>query len=77
MNDGSEPLNPNSIEIARYKELLCRAVHEVLQPLRVTKDVLNMWRVSRASYVLPPGLLAQRLDLHLFAGLKHMQVDLI
>ena len=73
----TEPLNPHLIDIARYKELLFRAIDEVLQPLGVTKRVLKNWIFSEASYLLPPGLLHPRLEMPLFAGLKRIRVDMI
>ena len=73
--DLPEPFNPALIDIPRYKDLLFRAVYEVLQPLGATESVLRNWIFSRASYLLPPGLLHNRLDLPLFANLKHLRVD--
>ncbi len=75
--DLPEPFNPALIDIPRYKELLFRAVHEVLQPLGATENVLRNWMFSRAGYLLPPGLLNNRLDLPLFANLKHVRVDIL
>jgi DNA polymerase-2 len=75
--DLAEPFNPTFIDIPKYKELLFRAVHEVLQPLEVTKNVLRNWMFSEASYLLPPGLLHDRLEMPLFAGLKRVRVDII
>jgi DNA polymerase-2 len=69
------PFNPSLIDIDRYKELLFRAVYEVLQPLGIPENVLKNWVFSGASYLLPPGLLHHRLELPLFAGLKHLRVD--
>ena len=73
----TEPLNPHLIDTARYKELLFRAIDEVLQPLGVTKRVLKNWIFSEASYLLPPGLLHPRLEMPLFAGLKRIRVEMI
>jgi DNA polymerase-2 len=75
--DLPEPFNPALIDIPRYKELLFRAVHEVLQPLGATENVLRNWMYSQASYLVPPGLLHNRLDLPLFANLKHVRVDIL
>ena len=72
--DLPEPFNTTLIDIARYKELLLRAVHEVLQPLGVTKSVLRNWMFSQASYLVPPGLLHSRLEMPLFANLKYLRV---
>ena len=74
--DLPEPFSLPLIERAKYKELLFRAVYEVLQPLGVTKNVLRNWIFSEASYLMPLGLLHQRLDLPLFANLKRLHVDL-
>jgi DNA polymerase elongation subunit (family B) len=67
--------NPTLIDIYRYKELLFRAVHEVLQPLGVTENVARNWIFSKASYLVPPGLLNNSLDLPLFANLKDVHLD--
>jgi DNA polymerase-2 len=75
--DLPEPFNPALIDIPRYKDLLFRAVYEVLQPLGATESVLRNWIFSRASYLLPPGLLHNRLDLPLFANLKHVRMDVL
>lgn len=75
--DLPEPLNPTWIDTAKYKELLFRAVYEVLQPLGVTESVLRNWMFSGASYLLPPGLLHHRLEMPLFAGLKRLRVEMI
>jgi DNA polymerase-2 len=75
--DLPEPFNPALIDIPRYKDLLFRAVYEVLQPLGATESVLRNWIFSRASYLLPPGLLHSRLDLPLFANLKHVRMDVL
>ena len=75
--DVPESLNSAWIDTPRYQELLFRAVHEVLQPLGVTEGVLRNWMFTRASYLLPPGLLHHRLEMPLFAGLKRVQVEMI
>jgi DNA polymerase II len=67
--------NPTLIDIYRYKELLFRAVHEVLQPLGVTENVARNWIFSKASYLVPAGLLNNSLDLPLFANLKNLHLD--
>jgi DNA polymerase I len=68
------PSHPDTI---RYKELLFRAIHEILQPLGVSENVLRNWLFSHASYILPSGFLHDRFETPLFAKLKHMHVDLI
>jgi len=75
--DLPEPFNPNLIDTAKYKELLFRAIYEVLQPLGVTKSVLKNWIFSEASYLLRPGLLHPRLEIPLFANLNRVRVDMI
>ncbi len=74
--DLPEPFNPSFIDIPKYKELLFRAVHEVLQPLGVSKAVLRNWMFSDASYLLPPGLLHNRLEMPLFVGLNRTRADM-
>jgi DNA polymerase II len=75
--DLPEPPDPALIDIPRYKELLFRAVHEILQPLGVTENVLRNWMFSEASYLVPPGLLHNRLELPLFSDLARIWVDMI
>jgi len=75
--DLPEPCNPDHVDIAKYKELLFRAVHEVVQPLGVTEKVLRNWMFSRASYLVPPGLLHPRLEMPLFANLKYVSLEMI
>jgi len=72
-----DPIHPGGIDIAKYKELLFRAVYEVLQPLGVGEGVLRNWLFRRASYLLPPGLLHPRLEMPLFANLKHLRVEIV
>ena len=40
-----------------HRELVLRAVHDVLQPLGVTEDVLRAWLFSRAGTLAAPGLI--------------------
>lgn len=76
--DLPEPLiNPTYIDVAKYKELLFRAIYEVLQPLGVSQNVLRNWMFSQASYLVPPGSLHPRLEMPLFANLKRVHVDTI
>ena len=72
-----DPFHPGGIDIAKYKELLFRAVYEVLQPLGVGEGILRNWMFRRASYLLPPGLLHPRLEMPLFADLKHVRVEIV
>jgi DNA polymerase elongation subunit (family B) len=75
--DTPQPFNSASIDRVKYKELLFRAVYEVLQPLGVTENVLRNWLFSEASYLVPPGLLHDRLEMPLFANLKNVRVDMV
>jgi DNA polymerase-2 len=72
--DLPDPFNSTWIDTAKYKELLFRAVHEVLQPLGVTENILRDWMFGRANYLVPPGVLCSRLNLPLFANLKRLRV---
>ena len=74
--DLPEPFNFALLDIARYKELLFRATYEILQPLGVTEHVLRNWMFSRASYLFPPGMLHDRLEMPLFASLKNTRMDM-
>ncbi|HSL45967.1 MAG TPA: DNA polymerase domain-containing protein [Anaerolineales bacterium] len=73
--DLPEPFDPGLIDMAKYKELLFRAVYEVLQPLGVTETILRNWLFSEASYLLPPGLLHSKLEMPLFANVKRVRVS--
>jgi hypothetical protein len=75
--DVPELCNPASVDLARYKEFLFRAAYEVLQPLGVTERVLRNWMFCQASYLLPPGLLHNRMEMPLFANLRNVRVDVI
>ena len=75
--DLPQSLPPALIDTAKYKELLFRAVYEVLQPLGVTENVLRNWLFSEASYLVPPALLHHRLEMPLFANLKRVRVDIV
>jgi DNA polymerase elongation subunit (family B) len=67
------------IDRVRYRELIIRAVQEVLQPLGVTESILKNWVVGRVGYLASPGMLATtdptRLALPLLANLEHIRVD--
>jgi DNA polymerase II len=75
--DLPEPIPPSHIDTVRYKELLFRAVYEILQPLGVSENILRNWLFSQASYLLPRGFLHDHLELPLFAKLKHVHIDII
>jgi DNA polymerase II len=68
--------NHNLIDIAKYEELLFRAAYEVFQPLGVPKSVLKNWFYGNVNYLVPPGWLHQRMELPLFANLRHLRVDM-
>jgi hypothetical protein len=69
-------VRPSHLDIVRYKELLFRAIYEILQPLGVGENVLRNWLFSQASYIRPRGILHDQLEIPLFANLKHIHVDL-
>ena len=72
-------LNPALIDVSRYKELLFRAVHEVLQPIGIPEDVLRDWMFSEASYMLPACWLglnqSHTAELPLFANLNYLSTQ--
>ncbi len=70
-----EPFDPDLIDTTKYKELLLQAVHEVFQPLGVSKSVLRNWMFGGVSYLMPPGYLHSRIEMPLFAGLKYLYGD--
>lgn len=61
--DLANDLDPRVVDASRYRELVLRAVHEVLQPMGVTEDILRAWLFSRAGYFAPPGFLDSLKDL--------------
>jgi DNA polymerase elongation subunit (family B) len=71
--------NPKTMDRVKYRELLIRAVHEVLQPLGVTEVILKNWLIGEAGYLAPPGFLktanSTRLALPLLAELRYLRVD--
>jgi DNA polymerase elongation subunit (family B) len=74
--DLPEPIQPSLLDIARYKELLLRAVYEVLQPLGVTENILRNWMFCEASYLVPAGFLHSWLEMPLFANMKYFCVEI-
>jgi DNA polymerase-2 len=70
---------PKAVDRVKYRELLIRAAHEVLQPLGVTEVILKNWLIGEAGYLAPPGFLKTshptRLALPLLAELKYLPVD--
>jgi DNA polymerase elongation subunit (family B) len=71
--------DPRTVDVPRYQALVLRAVHEILQPLGVTEQILKNWLFSKAGYILPPGQFnpadLTKLELPLFSKLKHLRVD--
>ena len=67
--------NPSLIDVPRYRYLLFRAAHEVLQPIGIPENVLRDWMFSEASYILPVGwpypTQLQKSELPLFANSCH------
>ena len=47
------PPERHSIDVAQYRKLILRAAQEVLQPLRVTEELLKAWMTNPSSYSLP------------------------
>jgi DNA polymerase-2 len=78
--DLAAPLDPSSIDVPRYNELVLRAVFEVLEPLGMTKKMLKGWLFNHTSYINPLDVPYSskkpiELELPLFADLEHLQVD--
>lgn len=75
------PKLPDTKEVdrVRYRELVIRAVHEVLQPLGVTESILKNWIIDRVGYLAPPGVLKTtdptRLALPLLSEVDYLRVD--
>jgi DNA polymerase-2 len=66
-------LDPRAIDVPRYRELLLRAVHEILQALGVTEALLRNWMFVRGCQITPDDLLVLSgppicLDLPLFGA---------
>jgi DNA polymerase elongation subunit (family B) len=79
--DSPTPPNPKIVDRMRYRDLLIRAVQEVLQPLGVTESILKNWLIGGAAYLAPPGLLKStdptRLALPLLADIEHLRLTTI
>jgi len=74
--DSPAQLDPRLIDLPRYKELLLRAVYEILQPLGVTENLLKVWLFERTGEITAAELLrlsgGQSIsDVPLFAGAEH------
>jgi hypothetical protein len=71
--------DPRSIDFFRYRELMLRAVHEVLEPIGVTEKALRDWLLNKAGYVaipeLPNSVEATSSALPLFKDLKYLNVN--
>ena len=72
-------IDPRTIDVTRYKELILRAVHDMLHPLGVTEKTLRDWLFSKAGYITQPGSLHSsdpaRSALPLFNDIKRLRVD--
>lgn len=70
-----------TINVTEYKELVLRAVHDMLQPLGVTERTLRDWLFSKAGYITQPGSLYSsdptRLALPLFNDIRRLRVDIL
>jgi DNA polymerase elongation subunit (family B) len=77
--DSPVPPDPKSVDRVRYRELLIRAVQEVLQPLGVTEEILKNWLIGGVGYLAPPGFLKTtdqtRLALPLLADVEYLRLD--
>lgn len=71
--------NPKTVDRIRYRELLIRAILEILQPLRVTEAILKNWLFGEAGYLAPPGFLKStdpiKLALPLFSDVKYLRMN--
>jgi len=50
------PLDPRAVDLPRYRELLFRAVHEIVQALGVTEGLLRNWMFVRNCQITPDDL---------------------
>ena len=70
--------NPKTVDRIKYRELLIRAVQEILQPLGVTEAILKNWLIGEAGYLAPPGLLKTtdpiKLALPLLADVEYLRL---
>jgi DNA polymerase elongation subunit (family B) len=77
--DSPGPPSPKSVDRLRYRELLIRAVQEVLQPMGITETILKNWIIGGAGYLAPPGFLKTtdqtRLALPLLADVEYLRLD--
>ena len=75
-------LDPRGIDVIQYRELVFRAVYEVLQPLGITERVLKDWIFHKAGYVMPENLINSpqklaRQEVPLFADLPYLHLDVV
>jgi DNA polymerase-2 len=77
--DAPTEIDPRSIDVFQYRELVVKGVHDLLQPLGVSERTLRDWLFSKAGYITPPGVLSSadttRLALPLFDGVKRLRVE--
>jgi DNA polymerase-2 len=80
--DLSTELDPRAIDVHKYRELVFRAVFEILQPLGITERVLRGWILSNASYVRPeeltrPSQQWAKQAVPIFADLQYLHLDVV
>ncbi len=73
-------LDLHTIDVPKYKELIFRAVYEVLQPFGITERVARGWILDKAGYVAPMELAVQakrlvKQELPILANLPYLRVD--
>ncbi|MBL8049632.1 MAG: hypothetical protein JNM46_00280 [Anaerolineales bacterium] len=71
--------DPQIVDVLHYKELVFRAVSEVLQPLGVIENVLRGWIFNQAGYVTPANLTNPshqlvKQEMPLFADLTYLSL---
>ena len=47
------------IDVQRYRTLLLRAVHTVLQPFGISEKMLENWLLVKAGYGAPAGVIPE------------------
>jgi len=78
--DSPAQLDPRQVDVPRYKELLLRAMCEILEPLGVTESLLREWLIQPAGQIVAEDLLSlvvgqARLEMQLFAESQRWPVD--
>jgi hypothetical protein len=76
----STKLDRRNIDVRQYKELVFRAIYEVLQPLGVREKVLKDWILNNSGYAMPSELVnpahqVVKQELPLLADLRYLRVD--